>query len=107
MSTPFHVLRMTDGLMVHHCLCAAAKLGIADLLKDGARSTEDLAAALGQRGRALSHVAFSCGAGRVSRDRPSQLRKQPAVGMAARRRPGVHPFGIDLPRQPLLSHAIL
>ena len=29
-----------------HCLCAAARLGIADLLKDGARSTENLAAAL-------------------------------------------------------------
>jgi hypothetical protein len=37
---------MTDGLIVHHCLCAAAKLGIADLLKDGPRSTEDLATPL-------------------------------------------------------------
>jgi hypothetical protein len=37
---------MTDGLIVHHCLGAAAKLGIADLLKDGARSTENLAATL-------------------------------------------------------------
>ena len=46
MSNPFHLLRMTDGLIVHHCVCAAAKLGIADLLKDGARSTENLAAAL-------------------------------------------------------------
>jgi hypothetical protein len=46
MSTPVDLLRMTDGLIVHHCLGAAAKLGIADLLKDGARSTESLAAAL-------------------------------------------------------------
>jgi hypothetical protein len=46
MFTPFHLLRMTDGLIVHHCLCVAAKLGIADLLKDGARPTENLAAAL-------------------------------------------------------------
>jgi hypothetical protein len=46
MSTPFHLLQMTDGLIVHHCLGAVAKLGIADLLKDGARSTENLADAL-------------------------------------------------------------
>jgi hypothetical protein len=46
MSTPFDLLRMTDGLIVHHCLCAAAKLGIADLLNDGVRSAENLAAAL-------------------------------------------------------------
>ncbi len=46
MATAFHLLQMTDGLIVHHSLCAAAKLGIADLLRDGARSTENLAAAL-------------------------------------------------------------
>lgn len=46
MSTPFDLLRMTDGLIVHHCLGAAAKLGIADMLKDGARSTENLSTEL-------------------------------------------------------------
>lgn len=46
MSTPFDLLRMTDGLIIHHCLCAAARLGIADLLNDGVRSAENLAAAL-------------------------------------------------------------
>jgi hypothetical protein len=46
MATPFDLLQMTDGLIVHHSLCAAAKLGIADLLVDGARSTHNLAAAL-------------------------------------------------------------
>jgi hypothetical protein len=45
-ATPLHLLRMTDGLIVHQSLCAAAKLGIADLVKDGARSTTDLAATL-------------------------------------------------------------
>jgi O-methyltransferase domain len=44
--TALHLLRMTDGLVVHHALAVAAKLGIADLLKDGARSTADLAARL-------------------------------------------------------------
>jgi hypothetical protein len=40
------LLRMTEGLIVHHTLCAAAKLGIADLLKDGALCTGQLAAEL-------------------------------------------------------------
>jgi len=37
---------MTEGLIIHQSLCAAAKLGIADLLKDGPRSTAHLAATL-------------------------------------------------------------
>jgi hypothetical protein len=37
---------MTDGLIIHHALCAAATLGIADLLNAGARSAEQLASAL-------------------------------------------------------------
>jgi len=45
-ATPLHLFRMTDGLIVHQALSAAAKLGIADLLKDGVRSTTDLAATL-------------------------------------------------------------
>jgi hypothetical protein len=40
------LLQMTDGLIIHQSLCAAAKLGIADLLRDGASSTADLAATL-------------------------------------------------------------
>src|SRR5437588_1805862 len=40
------LLRMTDGLVVHQTLCTAAKLGIADLLRDGARGTADLASTL-------------------------------------------------------------
>jgi hypothetical protein len=37
---------MTDGLVLHQCVYAAAKLGIADLLKHGARPTAELAATL-------------------------------------------------------------
>ena len=44
--TAVQLLRMTDGLIVHHSLCTAAKLGIADLLKNGARPSAELAAAL-------------------------------------------------------------
>jgi len=44
--TALNVLRMTEGLIVHQALCAAAKLGIADLLRDGARCIAQLAAEL-------------------------------------------------------------
>jgi hypothetical protein len=37
---------MTDGLVVHQALCAAATLGIADLLNAGKRSAAELASAL-------------------------------------------------------------
>jgi hypothetical protein len=43
---PLQVLRMTDGLVVHQALCAAATLGVADLLKSGARTDVELATAL-------------------------------------------------------------
>lgn len=37
---------MTHGVILHQSLCAAAKLGIADLLKDGGRTCSELAAVL-------------------------------------------------------------
>jgi hypothetical protein len=40
------LLRMTDGLVVHQALCAAASLGVADLLADTERHVEDVATAL-------------------------------------------------------------
>jgi len=45
-ATPLALLRMTDGLVVHQALCAAATLGIADLLNAGERSAAALASAL-------------------------------------------------------------
>ena len=45
-ATPLALLRMTDGLVVHQTLCAAATLGIADLLTAGERSSAELASAL-------------------------------------------------------------
>jgi len=45
-ATPIALLRMTDGLVVHQALCAAATLGIADLLNVGERSAAALASAL-------------------------------------------------------------
>jgi SAM-dependent methyltransferase len=52
-ATALQLLRMMDGLVVHQALFAAAKLGIADLLTDGERSTTELAAALRVNGDAL------------------------------------------------------
>jgi hypothetical protein len=46
-STPaLQLLRMTDGLVVHQALCAAARLGVADLLADKERHVADVATAL-------------------------------------------------------------
>jgi hypothetical protein len=42
-TTPVDLLRMADGLIIHQALYAVAKLGVADLLQDGARTAADLA----------------------------------------------------------------
>jgi hypothetical protein len=46
LATPLALLRMTDGLVLHQALCAAATLGIADLLNAGQRSAAELASIL-------------------------------------------------------------
>jgi hypothetical protein len=45
-ATPLALLRLTDGLVVHQAVCAAATLGVADLLHDRERSAAELASAL-------------------------------------------------------------
>ena len=45
-ATPLALLRLTDGLVVHQALCAAATLGVADLLSGGDRSAAELASTL-------------------------------------------------------------
>ena len=45
-SLPLALLRMTDGLVVHQALCAAATLGIADLVSDCERSAAEIASTL-------------------------------------------------------------
>jgi hypothetical protein len=44
--TPLDLLRLTDGLILHQALYAAAQLKIADCLQDGGRSTSELGAQL-------------------------------------------------------------
>jgi O-methyltransferase len=73
-ATPFELLRMTDGLIVHHTLCAAARLGIADLLKDGPRDTAELAAGLRLNGEALYRILrFLAGQGVFRETAPGQF----------------------------------
>jgi hypothetical protein len=43
---PLALLRMTEGLVVHQALCAAATLGIADLLDAGGKRAPELASTL-------------------------------------------------------------
>jgi hypothetical protein len=52
--SPF--LWVRDSLVVHQALYAAAKLGVADLLRDGPRSTKELAVQLGVNEPALHRV---------------------------------------------------
>ena len=55
-TTPSPLLRVRDGLIVHQALYAAAKLGVADLLQDGPRTTADLARQLEVNESALQRV---------------------------------------------------
>jgi hypothetical protein len=45
-AVPLALLRMTDGLVVHQALCAAATLGVADLLDAGEKPATELASTL-------------------------------------------------------------
>ena len=55
-ATPLQLLDMTNGLVTHQALYAAAKLGVADLLKDGARTSSDLARQLNVNESALYRI---------------------------------------------------
>jgi SAM-dependent methyltransferase len=53
---PFQLLRVRDGLIIHQALYAAAKIGVADLLQDGPRTTTELARQLGVNESALYRI---------------------------------------------------
>jgi len=55
-ATAMQLLAMTNGLAIHQALYAAAKLGVADLLKDGAQTSSDLAGDLNVNESALYRV---------------------------------------------------
>jgi hypothetical protein len=50
------LLQLTSGYWVSHAIYIVAKLGIADLLKDGSRSCKELAKATGIHTQSLSRV---------------------------------------------------
>lgn len=55
-TTPMQLLGMTEGLIIHQALYSAAKLGIADLLKDGPQTSSDLALVLKANESALYRI---------------------------------------------------
>jgi hypothetical protein len=55
-ATPLQLLGMTNGLVIHQALYAAAKIGVADLLKDGAQHSSDLARKLNVNESALYRI---------------------------------------------------
>ena len=54
---PFQVVReMLDGFLITQCIYVAAKLGIADLLKDGPKSVDELAQSTDTHSNSLNRV---------------------------------------------------
>src|SRR6185503_3488485 len=53
---PLQMLQLISGFWVSRCLYVAAKLGIPDLLQDGPKSAEELAAATGAHAPSLFRV---------------------------------------------------
>jgi hypothetical protein len=64
-SAPVHLLRILDGLIIHQALCAAAKLGVADLLTGGPRSIAELADQLDVNESALHRILRALASQRV------------------------------------------
>jgi hypothetical protein len=55
-ATPMQLLSMTQGLVIHQALYSAAKLGVADLLKDGPQTSSALARNLNVNESALYRI---------------------------------------------------
>lgn len=55
-ATPLQLLSMTNGLIINQALYAAAKLGVADLLKDGVQTSSDLARKMNVNESALYRI---------------------------------------------------
>lgn len=55
-TSPMQLLAMTQGLIIHQALYSAAKLGVADLLKDGQLTCSDLARTLKVNESALYRI---------------------------------------------------
>jgi O-methyltransferase domain/Dimerisation domain len=55
-ATPSQLLEMTNGLVIHQALYATAKVGVADLLKNGAQTSSDLAHQLNVNESALYRI---------------------------------------------------
>ena len=53
---PQQMLQLISGFWISRCIYVAAKLGIADLLKDRAKSAEELASATGAHAASLFRV---------------------------------------------------
>jgi O-methyltransferase domain len=83
------LLRMTDGLVVHHAVCAAAKLGIADLLEPYGRSSADLASALHVNEDALYRtLRFLAGQGVFCETQPGTFVNSPLSAFMRANVPG-------------------
>src|ERR1700746_1081465 len=71
-ATPFQLLGMTNCLVINQALYAAAKLGVADLLKDGAQTSSDLARKLNVNESALYRILRLLASQNVFEEKPSR-----------------------------------
>jgi predicted transcriptional regulator len=85
-TTPCELLRMRDGLIMHQALHAVAKLGVADLLKDGPRTTPELAGQLEVNESALYRVLRALASKGIFEDFAANLCKQRFVQLSGYRR---------------------
>ena len=66
------LLRLINGYWVSQAISVAASLRLADLLKDGPRTSEDLAQATGTHARSLYQLLRALAAARVFEEHPDR-----------------------------------
>jgi hypothetical protein len=74
-SSPMHLLRLTDGLVMHLAVCAAARFGIADVLAEWPCESDEIAARLALNEQAVFRtLRYLSGHGVFEQTAPRALR---------------------------------
>src|SRR5713101_7025014 len=80
--TPMDLLRICDGLVIQQALYAAVKLGVADLLQDGPRSTSEIAGQIEVHEPALYRLLRALATQGVFEDDRSHVRQQSTLSFS-------------------------
>ena len=102
-TSPMQLLAMTQGLIIHQALYSAAKLGVADLLKDGPQTCSDLARTLKVNESALYRVLRLLASQSVFVEKvPSDLCKHRNLSISLHRRAWFGPLHSHFQRERVL-----